>query len=145
MSYHHLTELTGRPADALNALDVDAERSPVAELLGRISAAIRERGVKRSSPLPARVRAGADLMGAILRGKDLRYASLRGAYLIGADLSGADLRFTDLIGADLRDADLSGADLSTALFVTQPQLNSARGSVSTRVPAGLSRPAQWSD
>ncbi|HEV7950132.1 MAG TPA: pentapeptide repeat-containing protein [Glaciihabitans sp.] len=143
--YQHLTDLSASDAATLRALDLSVERSPVAELLGRISAAIRANGVQRSRSLPARVRAGADLMGAILRGKDLSYASLRGAYLIGADLSGCDLSFTDLIGADLRDADLSGADLSTALFVTQPQLNSARGSAATLLPAGLSRPAQWSD
>jgi len=70
-------------------------------------------------------------------------ADLRGALLIAADLRGADLDRTDLLGADLRDADLSGADLSTALFLTQPQLNSARGDASTRLPTGLRRPPAW--
>jgi len=86
---------------------------------------------------------GADLMGAKLRGTKLRGANLRGAYLIGADLRGADLRLADLIGADLRAADLRGADLSSALFLTQFQVNAARGDESTKLPAVLNRPSHW--
>ncbi|MEU6089361.1 pentapeptide repeat-containing protein [Streptomyces sp. NPDC047085] len=88
-------------------------------------------------------RRGADLIGARLRGADLRGATLRGAYLIAADLTGADLRDTDMIGADLRDADLTDADLTGAFFLTQPQLNAARGSAGTRLPASLTRPVHW--
>ena len=71
-------------------------------------------------------------------------ADLRGAVLIAADLRDAVLDRTDLLGADLRDTDLSGADLSTALFLTQPQLNSARGSATTLLPPHLRRPLAWS-
>lgn len=88
-------------------------------------------------------RARADLIGARLRGADLRGANLRGAYLIGADLRGADLRLADLIGADLRAADLRGANLSDSLFLTQPQVNAARGDRTTRLPASVSRPTHW--
>lgn len=62
---------------------------------------------------------------------------------MAADLGGADLREADLIGADLRDADVRGADLTGALFLTQAQLNAARGDAATVLPAGLSRPAHW--
>ena len=89
-------------------------------------------------------RRGADLIGAKLKGADLRGANLRGAYLIGADLRGADLRLADLIGADLRDADLAGADLTDAIFLTQSQLDAARGDAATRLPPSLTRPAHWS-
>ncbi len=95
-------------------------------------------------PRRARDRRGADLMGADLRGADLHGASLRGAYLIGADLRGADLRRADLLGADLRAADQRGADLGDALFLTQPQVEAARGDAATGVPPVLSRPAHWS-
>lgn len=76
-------------------------------------------------------------------GAVLRAANLRGALLIAADLKGSDLRGADLIGADLRDADLRGADLSGSLFLTQTQLDSARGDMSTRLPHGLTHPAHW--
>lgn len=82
-------------------------------------------------------------MGAKLKGADLRYANLRGAYLIAADLRGADLRAADLIGADFRDADLSGANLATSIFLTQFQVNAARGDASTKLPPSLSRPGHW--
>ncbi len=78
-----------------------------------------------------------------LEGADLRGANLRGAYLIAADLTGADLRGADLIGADLRDTDLTDADLTDAFFLTQPQLNAARGSAGTRLPRSVAPPGHW--
>jgi len=87
---------------------------------------------------------GADLIGAKLRRADLSGANLRGAQLVGADLRGADLRWADVIGADLRGADLSGADLTGCLFLTQAQLNAARGDGDTRLPDAVSRPTHWS-
>jgi uncharacterized protein YjbI with pentapeptide repeats len=86
---------------------------------------------------------GADLIGAKLRGADLQGANLRGAYLIGADLRGADLRLADFIGADLRDTDLSGADLTGCLFLTQSQVNAAKGDAATKLPPALLRPPHW--
>jgi uncharacterized protein YjbI with pentapeptide repeats len=86
---------------------------------------------------------GADLAGKDLRDTDLRAASLRGALLIGADLRGADLSRADLTGADLRGAGLGGADLAAAIFLTQAQLDAARGDARTRLPAALARPAHW--
>ncbi|MDD9205187.1 hypothetical protein PU560_01750, partial [Georgenia sp. 10Sc9-8] len=44
----------------------------------------------------------------------------------------------------LRAARLDGADLSAALFVTQSQLEAARGDHRTMVPAFLRRPLHWS-
>ena len=86
---------------------------------------------------------GADLIGAKLRGADLRAANLRGAYLIGADLRGADLRGADLIGADLRGADLRGADLTGSIFLTQAQLDAAKGDTDTRLTPPLTGPGHW--
>src|SRR5262249_27563850 len=81
-----------------------------------------------------------DLAGRNFAGPDLRDPDLRGAMLIRTNLAGADLRRADLIGADLRDAELQHADLSTSLFLTQPQLESARGDDTTRIPPKLQRP-----
>jgi uncharacterized protein YjbI with pentapeptide repeats len=68
---------------------------------------------------------------------------LRGAYLIAADLSEADLRSADLIGADFRDANLSGADFTGSLFLTQFQINAAKGDARTKLPVSLNRPPHW--
>ncbi|MFE4450192.1 pentapeptide repeat-containing protein [Streptomyces sp. NPDC056796] len=131
--------LTGLPADALAELDVSAHRDRVAALLLRAGELARASVPRRAG----RSRRGADLIGAGLRGADLRGAELRGAYLIAADLRGADLRRAELIGADFRDADLSDADLRGALFLTQAQLNAARGNAATRLPDSLTRPPHW--
>ena len=86
---------------------------------------------------------GRDLAGADLRDRELGGAGLRGAVLIGADLRGRDLDRSDLLGADLRGADVGGADLSTALFLTQFQVNAARGDAATVLPEALARPPYW--
>ncbi|WP_243745200.1 pentapeptide repeat-containing protein [Streptomyces hainanensis] len=131
--------LAGGDPVELAAVDVPALRAEVGELLGRVSESVRAARV----PGRRRDRRGADLAGARLHGADLRGASLRGALLIAAELGGADLRSADLLGADLRNANLAGADLRDALFLTQAQLNAARGDGRTRLPAGLDRPAHW--
>jgi hypothetical protein len=84
-----------------------------------------------------------DLAGRDLRSERLVAADLRGAVLIGADLRGTDLDDADLLGADLRGADVGGADLTTALFLTQFQVNAARGDARTALPDWLDRPAHW--
>jgi uncharacterized protein YjbI with pentapeptide repeats len=120
--------------DAVLALDVAEIRAKVNVLLLRTSERLRT---------SAKSYRGADLIGARLRNKNLSNADFRGAYLIGADLTNSDLSRADMIGADLRGAELSGADLSTCLFLTQPQVNAARGNAKTKLPAALSRPAHW--
>ncbi|MFD8934787.1 pentapeptide repeat-containing protein [Streptomyces sp. NPDC059578] len=131
-----VTALTFADADVLGRLDVPELRHEVSELLLRASESVRagQRG---------RELRGADLFGARLRGARLRGASLRGALLVAADLSGADLRGADVIGADLRDADLRGADLTGCLFLTQAQVDAARGDAATVLPEGFVRPDHW--
>lgn len=133
-----IERLTRAGAADLLAADVPALRADVNAILLEASDLVR-------AQVPGRRRnhRGADLVGARLRKADLRGASLRGALLVAADLAGADLRHADLIGADLRDADLTGADLTDALFLTQAQLNAARGDAATKLPGGLDRPAHW--
>ncbi|MEU1471361.1 pentapeptide repeat-containing protein [Streptomyces sp. NPDC005761] len=138
-SLEETERLTRLDADAFADLDVAAHRDGVAALLARTSELVRATAPRKKK----RSHRGADLIAARLGGADLRGADLRGAYLIAADLAGADLRLADLIGADFRDADLSGADLAGALFVTQSQLNAAKGNGATRLPSSLNRPAHW--
>jgi len=127
-------QTSGEPEEILGT-DLDRLAALVGEALRGVSRAVRDDGPSY---------AGHDLVGHDLREHDLARADLRGALLIAADLREVVLDRTDLLGADLRDTDLSGADLSTALFLTQPQLNSARGSAATLLPAHLRRPLAWS-
>ena len=157
--------LAGQSADAVVQVDVGAHRAAVNEVLLRTSELVRAEAVSRGGGRAAapggkvgkggrsggrgkgagraKDHRGADLIGARLKGADLYGANLRGAHLIAADLTGADLRCADLIGTDLRDARLAGADLTGSFFLTQAQLNAARGDGATRIPASLVRPAHW--
>ncbi|HYP43944.1 MAG TPA: pentapeptide repeat-containing protein [Propionibacteriaceae bacterium] len=141
--------LTYEPAGLLTVLDVGAHRTQVNEVLRQVSTAarststgLRERRRRRATdPLDF---PGADLMGRDLRLRRLQRADLRGAYLLGADLRGVDFALADLLGADLRRADVRSADLSRALFLTQMQVNAARGDAGTGLPDMIERPAHWS-
>ncbi|CAL9375934.1 hypothetical protein SUDANB95_00956 [Actinosynnema sp. ALI-1.44] len=129
--------LTAERPEVLARLDVGPRWRAVAPLLEQASDQARRHVKGRKA------KRGADLIGKKLAGAHLRGADLRGAYLIGADLRGADLREADLIGADLRGADLAGADLTGALFVTQVQLDAAKGDATTKLPPDVTRPTRW--
>ena len=130
--------LTQSRPERLGQLDVAAHRGQVSILLRRASELARA-GTRRWDAEFS----GADLVGHDLRNADLNGASLRGAHLTGADLSGADLAAADVTGADLRGADLSGAALAETIFLTQAQLDAARGDPGTTIPGPLRRPSHW--
>ena len=132
-------QLTALPAQQVLHVDVQAQRSMVDQVLQRVGDLVRAEAGRRRRDY-RRV----DLVGRSMRGADLRGADFRGALLLGADLSGADLRLAELIGADLRGAAVHGADLSSALFLTQFQVNAALGDAATRLPPLLVRPVHWS-
>ena len=139
-----LQSLTDMDADSLLSLDMTGARLPVNELLLEASDYIRsELSSKVFAIKKGKNYRGVDWIGKNLAGKDLRTTDLRGAYLIAADLRNADLRGADLIGADLRDANLSGANLSTSMFLTQMQMNSAKGNDKTKLPSYIQRPSHW--
>ncbi|MCK8487691.1 pentapeptide repeat-containing protein [Paenibacillus sp. MBLB2552] len=146
IAYDETERLTYADVDGLIGCDPAAHRAKVNELLLEVSDRVRTEALRQARSAPGRrsnFGRGEDLIGAKLRGADLRGALLRGAYLIAADLRGADLRGADVIGADLRDADLRGADLSQSLFLTQAQVNAAKGDAATKLPPLLKRPSHW--
>jgi hypothetical protein len=147
-AFEHVRLLSDRSAAELVELDVDAEYDAVRDLLVEASEIARASVVRPTTRRGGRGPAlgpGSDLMGARLAGADLRGLTLRGSVAIAADLSDADLALCDVLGVDLRDADLRGADLGAAVYLTQMQVNSARGDAGTVLPAGFERPSHWVD
>lgn len=124
------------------ACDVESLRAAVRHLLIDVSEEARGGYLAGAEP-DDDLHPAADLAGHDLRARRLCGADLRGAILIGADLRGADLAGVDLLGADLRDTRLDGTDLSDALFLTQMQLNAARGDEAALLPTALDRPGHW--
>ncbi|MDX2265164.1 MAG: pentapeptide repeat-containing protein [Hyphomicrobiales bacterium] len=90
----------------------------------------------------------ASLVGADLRDADLIEAELGGALLERCDLTGARLVDASLIGANLLNAtmtgaDLTGADLTSVRNLSQAQVDSAVGDVTTQLPLDLRMPRGW--
>lgn len=141
-----LQDLTKLDTDELLSLDLVMYRFSLNELLTVASESIRANIIAKL-PGAKKVKdfnhARADWMGKILKDKDLRATDFRGAYLIASDMQNSDLRAVSFIGADLRDANLSGANLSTSMFLTQMQINSAKGDGKTILPSHIQRPSHW--
>ncbi len=91
---------------------------------------------------------GANFAKTVLTGAELIKANLIGANFVEADLSGVDLEKAQVDRADLTSAKLEGAklhqtNLGTAIGLTQSQVDAASGDSTTKLPAGLKRPAGW--
>jgi hypothetical protein len=134
----HIVGLTRTTPTQLLSVDLDELQPRVAHVLEAASARLR---LAQTGQAPSY--RGEDLAGRDLRRWMLHDADLRGALLIRADLREQDLGRADLLGADLRDADLRGAGLAGVLFLSQSQLNAARGDRRTAIPEGLVRPEHW--
>ncbi|MFK4469367.1 pentapeptide repeat-containing protein [Bacillus sp. RC252] len=141
-----LQDLTELDADNLLSLDLVIYRFSLNELLTSASDFVRRNTIDKMPSL-RKIKdfnhARANLMGKKFKGKDLRATDFRGAYLIAADMRNTDLRAVNFIGADLRDVNFSGANLSTSMFLTQMQINSAKGDVKTSLPSHIHRPSHW--
>lgn len=138
-AYKETEVLTLLDPTSIKGLNVPDHRSLVNKLLLQTSELVRANVIQKRNNRKGR----RDFIGAKLKGANLSGSNLRGALFIAADLRGADLRMTDLIGADFRDADLSGANLTGSIFLTQAQINSAKGDIHTKFPPFLKIPTHW--
>ena len=141
-----IEQAVGGELSDLLSLDLHDLHSQVRSMLIEVSEEVRASYLAVGDDhLDSAIKPGADLIGKDLRSLNLCGADLRGAYLIAADLRASDLSGVDLLGADFRDARLDGADLSKALYLTQPQLNAAKGNHATSLPTDLEMPSHWHD
>lgn len=124
--------------------DLDSHRKEVNKLLLKVSDNYRSRFLNKNlSKGKRKFKNDFDFIGKDLRSFDLKGANFRGSLLIAANLSGSNLDGTDLIGADFRDANIKGADFSKSLYITQFQVNCAKGDITTKLPSYITRPSHW--
>ena len=135
-------EFTKSNSQAILKIDLISHRFEVNKFLLETKKSIRNK-VKKKNSNHLKAKNKFSLMGKDLRKTELIGEDLSGSFLIAANLSGVDLSFTDLIGADLRDTNIRGADLSNSIYLTQAQINSAKGDYNTRLPKSLIRPSHW--
>jgi uncharacterized protein YjbI with pentapeptide repeats len=84
-----------------------------------------------------------DFLGKSFKNKDMRGLDLSIRLLIAANFEGCIFDGTIFLGADTRDTNFSNADLSEALFLSQGQINAARGNRNTKLPKHLEYPVTW--
>ena len=85
----------------------------------------------------------ANFLGGNFKGQDMSGADLSTKLLIAANFEKCLFNGTIFLGADTRDANFSNADLSEAVFLTQGQVNSAKGNRNTKLPYHLDYPSTW--
>lgn len=139
-------QLTNLDAETILQIDVDRHRMKVNGLLRQANELVKksvESNKQINSKNQKSLMSGRQFLGANLTKTNLIGANFAGALLIAANLRNTDLIGANLIGADLRDADIRGANLSKSLFLTQSQVNVAKGDSHTKLPDALDRPSYW--
>lgn len=84
-------------------------------------------------------------MGKQFQNKNLIGRDFSMALLIAANLEQASLYGANLLGADMRDTNICNTDLSQCLFLTQMQINTAKGNHNTILPPFLHKPKHWNN
>lgn len=128
-------QMTACSSDEILHMDIEEYKSSVNKVLKLVSG--------RGAVFPSDETDSKDYFG-----KNFRHANLNGrdfsmALMIAANLEGCSLQRTNFLGADIRDANIKDTDLSDCIFLTQMQINSAKGNSNTKLPANLSRPSSW--
>lgn len=124
------------PEEILSA-DMDKYRDRVNVYLKKASSLMKDHHGFNNKKCPR------DFMGKNYKNKDITGFDLSTKLLIAADFQNCDFSGVNLLGADTRDTNFSGGDLREAVFLTQGQINAARGDRNTRLPQHLSYPVTW--
>ena len=139
---NRVEQATYLPAEALLTLNTAEYRRETNNLLKKAWKTVQDEN-EGAFPSPQRPVSTTGYMGKDLRRQTLAGRDMSMCLLIAANLSGCDLYGVNFLGADLRDTDLRGADLRESLFLTQGQLNAARGNRETKLPPHLTVPTCW--
>lgn len=79
------------------------------------------------------------------RRASFRHANLTGTQFVAAGLRGADFSFAEFRNCECAGANFRGANLSTAMNLTQDQVNSGFGDNATVLPHHIQRPTHWAE
>lgn len=84
-----------------------------------------------------------DFIGKDFKKKNMSGYDLSMKLLIAANFDSCIFEKTIFLGSDTRDTDFNNADLSEAIFLTQGQVNLAKGNLKTKLPMHLDYPTTW--
>ncbi|MDD2971286.1 MAG: pentapeptide repeat-containing protein [Lachnospiraceae bacterium] len=128
-------QMTAQRPQEILCLDVEKYRQKVNQTLKEVSENITD---SPSGYVKVKDFFGKDFKRANLEGKDFSMS-----LMIAANLEGCNLCHANFLGADMRDANIKNTDLSQSVFLTQMQINSAKGNINTKLPKNLSHPISW--
>ncbi|MGL4521250.1 MAG: pentapeptide repeat-containing protein, partial [Bacilli bacterium] len=143
--YIETEKLTHLPSEQLEKIDLFMHRMKVNAILKEVHSEVQKRIAKLnlSNTAKARLKPCHDYVNKNLTQTNLIGANFAGVLLIEANLKGADLTGANFIGTDMRNTNIRGANLRDAMFLTQTQVNAARGDKHTLLPRWLERPGNW--
>ena len=124
------------PENILN-IDVEGHRSNVNNVLKKICTCVTKCFKSNNN------KKGGEYLGRNFKNRDLSGVDLSMKLLIAANFDGCTFDGTIFLGSDTRDTNFSNADLREAVFLTQGQINSARGNRNTKLPKHLEYPVTW--
>lgn len=124
------------PHDILTT-DIDEYRNRVNDCLRKVSSLIK------LNYNPNKKEHKKDFIGKSFKGKNFNGTDFSMNLLIAANFQECSFDGANFLGADTRDTDFSYADLREAVFITQGQVNCARGNSNTKLPAKFRRPISW--
>jgi hypothetical protein len=127
--------MTQQSPDYILHLDINKYRLKVNEVLKQVTNAI---SVEDSGKIR-----NTNYLGKNFRRENLDGRDFSMCLMIAANLEGCSLKRANFLGADLRDANVKNTDLSASVFLTQMQINAAKGNLNTKIPNNLSRPSTW--
>lgn len=128
-------QMTQWSSERISQLNIEKYRLKVNEVLKRVTSTV---SVENSDKIRS-----TDCFGRNFKKENLNGQDFSMALMIAANLEGCSLQRTNFLGADMRDANLKNTDLSESIFLTQMQINSAKGNSNTKIPINLSRPTVW--
>jgi len=121
----------------IQQIEIESYREKINLLLRQVCSLFLERTGNENKKCPS------DFLGRNFKKKDMSGLDLSTKLLIAANFEGCIFRGTLFLGADTRDTNFKDADLSEAVFLSQGQINSAKGSRNTKLPNHLEYPVTW--
>ena len=128
-------QITNQSSDEILQFDIEKYRSKVNQVLKQVSGIITTDSAEEAH--------SKDCFGRNFKKANLNAKNFSMALMIAANLEGCSLQGTNFLGTDMRDTNIKNTDLSSCVFLTQMQINSAKGNPNTKLPKNLSHPVSW--
>lgn len=122
------------PQSIIN-FDIEGYRNRVNIILKQVSASIQKGFKNNNKPT--------DFLGRSFKKRDMSGIDLSMKLLIATNFDSCRFDGTIFLGADTRDTNFSNANLREAVFLTQGQINAAKGNRNTKLPNHLDYPTTW--